>query len=319
VRVVTGLAFLLALGAVIVPLAWAASAGSLVLLPIVRRWSPVARADAAAWLALAPALAALALAAAVATPSVLYGIGLGFDHCTGHGHHDHLCLWHGAELPAWLAAVGAVAWAVVGVRFGRVLVGLVRMERVGAGLAGVARIEGEVHVVPTSIAVCHTIGVVRPRVFVSRAVVDRLGVASLRAVVAHERAHLSQHHPAWSAALAFAAAFAPPASMWLRAWRDAAEEVADDVAAAATDGPTVADAIVAVARMNLGRTPGFAFGDSSTERRVTRLLDARAAPRKSAAWAGAVAMLGAALTVVAVAHEPLHHAVEELWEGVVGS
>lgn len=311
------LSFVLALGAVAFPVAFGVSAVSRVAIPVVRRLSPVPRAEVAAWLAVAPVLAALALAAAVTVPSVRYGLGLGPDHCLGHGHHAHLCVWHGAALPAWLAAVGALGWAAFVVRAGRVVAHLARAERLGAALAALGAPGRGFHVVPATIAVCHAVGVVRPRVLVSRSVIDTLDDRQLKAVIAHEQAHLDRADPRWSALLALAGAVAPFTGFWAAIWREAAEEAADDHAACVTDGPTVAGALVAVARLRLDDAPGFAFGAGGLERRVRRLLDARAIPRRCRALRGAFVMVAVAAVGVGVAHEPLHHLVEEAWERVV--
>jgi Zn-dependent protease with chaperone function len=310
----TSLSFVLALGAVAFPAAWLVAAGSLVVVPLMRRLSPVPRAEASAWLALAPALVALSLAVGVSVPSMLSALGLGVDHCVGHEHHPHLCAWHGAVLPPWLALVGAAAWATFAVRMARALVGLVRAERLGGALAKLGESRSGYHLVPATVPVCHALGLVHPRVLVSRAVVDRLDARSLRAVLAHEQAHVDRSDPRWSALLELAVCVAPFASRWTRVWREAAEEAADDAAAASTDGVTVAHALVTVARLRLDGAPGFAFGATDLERRVNRLLGGRVSPRRSRTLMGALMMISMAVVLVAGEHERLHHVVEETWE-----
>lgn len=309
------LSFVLALGALAAPVAWLVSVGSWVVLPLARRLAPVARAELSACLALLPAVASFLVVGAVSAPSVLYGLGLGQDHCLGHEHHPHVCLWHGALLPAWLAWIGAVGVAASATRALQVLAGLVHAERLGASLAASGAERDGVHVVPASLAVCHAVGAVRPRVVVSRAVVDGLGEDELRAAIAHERAHVARGDLRWAALLDLAGAVAPvTAGRWVAVWRAASEEVADDVAASVTDGPTVARALVSVARMRLATVPGFAFGAAELERRVLRLLAGPAVPRPSRAAGAALGMLVAACFVVLGSHERVHHVVEELWE-----
>lgn len=312
------LSFILALGAVAFPLAWLVAVMSLVVIPLVRRLTPVARAEVSAWLAVAPALAAVGIAMAVSAPSVLYGLGMGADHCVGHEHHPHLCAWHGAVLPAWLASVGAAAWAAFVVKLSQVAIGLVQAERLGSALASLGSPREGFHLVPATVPVCHAVGVAHPRVLVSAAVVARLDATTLRAVLAHERAHLDRSDPRWSALLALAACVAPPASRWVAVWREAAEEAADDVAAIETDGATVARALVTVARMRLDAAPGFAFGASGLERRVSRLLADRVAPRPSRVLLGALCMTLSIGGLVSAEHDRMHHAAEEGWEWVVG-
>lgn len=310
------LSFVLATGAVALPAAWVTAGGTLALLPLVRRLSPVARGEASAWLALLPALVAAALVAAISVPSVLYGLGLGPDHCFGHAHHPHVCFWHGAALPAWLAVVGAAGWAWLVVKLGGTASRLIGTERRGRSLVALGREEAGFRVVPSSLAVCHVIGLVTPTVVLSRGVRDRLDPRELRAVVAHEQAHVERADARWSAILALAGCIAPTGG-WQGTWREAAEEAADDFAASVTDGPTVASALVAVARMSLDPTPGIAFGAGSLERRVVRLLGGPGTPRRSRVSAGALLMALVAVGVVAGAHDRLHHTIEEGWEQVV--
>lgn len=312
------LSFALALGAIAMPVAWLVGALTLVGMPLVRRLSPVARAEVSAWLALLPASTAAVLVCEVAVPSVSYGLGLGPDHCLGHDHHLHVCSWHGAILPAWLAWIGAFGWAVSAVRAAQVVGGLVRTERLGTALAALGAARDGVHLVPATVALCHAVGVVRPRVLVSRAVADRLPADEFRAAVAHERAHIDRADPRWSACIALAGCAAPlTAGRWVRVWREAAEEAADDIAACATDGPTVARALVAVARMGIAPSPGLAFGGAGLERRVVRLLAGPLPPRRTLVGAGALLLAASACLVVVLAYEPLHHLVEERWEHVV--
>lgn len=310
----TLLSFFLALGAVAFSAAGLVALASLLLTPLIRRLTPVARAEVSAWLTLAPGLTALALATAVSVPSALYGLGLGADHCLGHAHHPHLCAWHGAVLPPWLALAGACAWAAALLRGAQALKGLVHAEHLGRSLTRLGEPRDGYHLVPATVPVCHAVGLVRPRVLVSQAVVDRLDARGLDAALAHERAHLDRSDTRWSALLALAACAAPFASRWTSLWREAAEEAADDIAAAHTDGVTVARALVAVARLQLGRTPGFAFGATGLERRVNRLLGERAPPRTARTLRGALGMAAVAAALVLTTHEPLHHIIEELWE-----
>lgn len=118
----------------------------------------------------------------------------------------------------------------------------------------------------------------QPRTVVTTGALRVLDDAQLAAVVAHERAHLAEHHDvalAWSAALARAFPRIP-------LFRDAQAEVArlvelraDDVAADQSGRLTVAGALLEVAT---GRgsavVPGVALGagGSTTAQRVRRLI-----------------------------------------------
>jgi Zn-dependent protease with chaperone function len=309
---VNAVAFLVALGAIAFPLAWLVAAATLVAVPVVRRFSPVARAEATLALALLPATAALVVGLAVTAPA----LSTDRDHCLGHDdHHPHVCPWHGASLTPLTAGLGVVGWTIASAGLARVTARLFRAERLAAGLAAVGRRRGGVYVVNTGRAICHTVGVVRPRVVVSRAVVEHLDGDALRAVLAHERAHVHRADPRWSALLAVAGCAAPLTSgVWGRIWRDAVEEAADDAAASVTDGPTVAGALVAVSRLGVASNSGLAFGAGALERRVVRLLQGAPAPRRSRASELTWTLGLAAAAVVVVAHDPVHHLVEESWE-----
>jgi len=154
---------------------------------------------------------------------------------------------------------------------------------------------------PAPVAFC--IPGARPLLVLSSGMVAELESAQLDAVVAHERAHLAEHHHllllpfvAWRAALPVL----PAADRAHDAVRDLVEMRADDVALASLSGParrrTLAAAIVAVAAGAGGQLPdgALAVTGGSVAVRVRRLL-APAEPLPAAArWAAllsAVALL----------------------------
>lgn len=150
---------------------------------------------------------------------------------------------------------------------------------------------------PAPVAFC--IPGARPLLVLSSGMVAELEPAQLDAVVAHERAHLAEHHHllllpflAWRAALPVL----PAADRAHDAVRDLVEMRADDVALASLSGPerrrTLAAAIVAVAAGAGGQLPdgALAVTGGSVAVRVRRLL-APAEPLPAAArW---TALLGA--------------------------
>jgi Zn-dependent protease with chaperone function len=154
---------------------------------------------------------------------------------------------------------------------------------------------------PAPVAFC--IPGVRPLLVLSSGMVQELDGPQVDAVVAHERAHLAEHHHllllpfvAWRAALPVL----PAAGRAHDAVRDLVEMRADDVALAALNGPeprrTLAGAIVAVAAAGGGQLPdgALAVAGGAVAVRVRRLV-APAAPLPPAArWAAllsAVALL----------------------------
>jgi Zn-dependent protease with chaperone function len=316
---VTSAPFLLAMGPIFGVAAWSTALALLALLPWARGRSAAARREIAAWAAVAPALVGALTVAGTAAPSLAAALRLGADHCLDHAHHAHLCWTHGAVMPGWSAAIGAAAWGLVLGRSAVVAARLARVERAGARLAALGRDEGDVRLVPASAPVCHVVGVSRPTIVLSEAVRDGLAPDELRAVLAHERAHLGRHDSRWSAVIELATAPVPMAAPWVALWREAAEDVADDCAASETDGPTVASALIAVARMRPATAPGLAFGGAALEGRVRRLLRGGEPPRPCRALTGAAALVVLGLVGVGLQHERLHHVIEEAWGAVVGA
>jgi Zn-dependent protease with chaperone function len=154
---------------------------------------------------------------------------------------------------------------------------------------------------PAPVAFC--IPGARPLLVISSGTVAELDGAQLDAVVAHERAHLAEHHHllllpfvAWRAALPVL----PAADRAHDAVRDLVEMRADDVALTSLTGPeprrTLAAAIVAVAGGAGGQVPegALAVTGGAVAVRVRRLLaPARPLPAAGrwAALASAVALL----------------------------
>lgn len=137
------------------------------------------------------------------------------------------------------------------------------------------------------------------RVVVSRALMDALPVQERAALLAHERAHLRDHHDLLRAATAWSAALDPLLVGLLPAVRYASERWADESAAASLGGdrPLVARA---VARAGLLRTalsgrPGWrsvalAGGEGDVVQRVRALLAGRPGSGRPLAVAGALCL-----------------------------
>jgi beta-lactamase regulating signal transducer with metallopeptidase domain len=154
---------------------------------------------------------------------------------------------------------------------------------------------------PAPVAFC--IPGARPLLVLSSGMVAELDAAQVDAVVAHERAHLTEHHHllllpfvAWRAALPVL----PAADRAHDAVRDLVEMRADDVALRSLSGPdprrTLAAAIVEVAAGAGGQLPegALAVTGGPVAVRVRRLLAPVAplpAAARSAALLSAVALL----------------------------
>ncbi len=146
------------------------------------------------------------------------------------------------------------------------------------------------------------VGLIRPRLLVARQVLDACTPQQMRAVVAHETAHVR----AWDNLKRLAIrscpdvlALAQAGRQMERDWYLAAEEAADDRAATDTSPAALdlAEALLTVARLAPAR-PGDVFPVSAlfegegVERRVRRLLDGRRPRRRVPLWLAAARALG---------------------------
>jgi Zn-dependent protease with chaperone function len=156
---------------------------------------------------------------------------------------------------------------------------------------------------PAPVAFC--IPGARPLLVLSSGMVAELDDAELAAVVAHERAHLAEHHHlyllpfvAWEAALPVL----PAAARAHAAVRELVEMRADDRAVASLDGPdprrTLAQAIVVAAGGAGGGVPSgaLAVAGGAVSARVVRLLTP---PPPLPPLARAAALLAAGLLLLA--------------------
>jgi Zn-dependent protease with chaperone function len=143
------------------------------------------------------------------------------------------------------------------------------------------------YIIDTLAPIVALVGVFSPRLVAARAVVDACSHHELSAIVAHERGHLLAHDnlKRWLMACA------PDVLRWTplhrqigEAWRDAAEDAADDFATAGRDLARVdlAALLVKVARLaDAAPVPAAVspFADTDgLERRVRRLLSQDASP-----------------------------------------
>jgi Zn-dependent protease with chaperone function len=323
---VTALTFLLECVAVVAATTLTASIALAMLFPLIEaacgRFEPAWRADAYLLLSLTPALLGLAVLMGVATPSVLAAFGLRDDHCLVHDHHRHLCFVHSAGAPWAVAAMGAIALALLGLRAARWL----RREHVArrdlAALISLARPDGGrgVYWVPGDSALCLSTGLLEPRVVVSESLATSLSADELAAALAHERAHVRRKDPLclFTSTLALLVSV-PLLTRRLRpALLLATEQTADVHAVQIVGDPTtVASAIINVARLGLprARLPQYvtSMAARAVELRVAALLSARSL-RPQRAWGLRLGLLSTvAIAAIACVQAPrLHHAVETL-------
>ena len=275
-------------------------------------WVAARRADLALVAGLLPLLVAVAVLTGVVLPSVVDAVGWRPDHCEGHDHHVHLCLVHADTIPARLAAIGAIASVLVVLRGAGALVTLGRTHRHVRALERLGRAEGDIVRLPGSPRLCHAAGALRPRVLLSDALATSVTPEQLAAAIEHERAHLRRRDPLASALLALASFAALPfaARAASRSFRDAAEEAADADAARVHGGIGVADALLAVARVQT-QVPLLAFAEGGLERRVRALL-AGAPTARARGLVVSAFLIATGLAAALIVADGIHHAVESL-------
>lgn len=214
---------------------------------------------------------------------------------------------------AAVSATGAVL--VLGI-LGRIVYCLVATVRTVAGerrahlqtLALIGRTDASIDavIVDHAQAAAYCLPGRRGRIVLTSAALEQLGTAELRAVLAHERAHLrARHDLAVAAATALTRAF--PRVPVLRVARDEiarlAELAADDAACREVGRLPMAEALLSVAGSKTP-APSLAVGGSHTGRRIRRLLNP-AAPLGRVRTASVLLLAGAVLVLpLGVAAEP---------------
>ncbi|MFA9460283.1 M56 family metallopeptidase [Thiohalorhabdus methylotrophus] len=268
--------------------------------------------------ALFPLLAGLMAVAVVVAPSVSAALGLTADHCLLHGtHHSHLCLLHPGttpEIPGAGALLGLMAAGLVLSGAYKVRV-LERANRPWRTLRRMARQapRGPTRILETAQPVAATVGLLRPQVLFSRGLLDLLSPQQDRAVRAHEAAHRRRRDPLRLALARLGTTLHLPDTgrALYRELGLTVERAADEAAARIVgDRVTVAEALLAVARMRPVPAPGPGFTGNPLEVRVQALLEDAPASRRP--WRGTGSTLvGFALALLAFSPQ-LHHGLETL-------
>lgn len=319
--------FLLAAVAFLVLGSFVAAVAARVFAARLARWEPRARHGALVLLAALPVLTAFSLLLSASLPSLIALVLPGLDHCPMHDdHHAHLCFVHlpkvGIHLPVLLALVFGLSYLAL--RAMLALSATVRAMRVLSSLrrTGEHRDDLGITVVETHVPICCAAGLLRPRVLLSRGLLESLGDEERAVVLAHERAHVRRRDAfVASVVRALAVIHMPKTARWLvREVEIAAEQACDEEAAEGVgDRLAVASAILTVERAAqhaaARELDGLAvgFGECAVERRVEALL---ADPRPQVSLGPLVILLGlAALTVLALAGE-LHHLTESFLSAI---
>lgn len=287
-----------------------------------QRLAPTQRARWLFTLSALPAGSAVVLTALCFLPKLLDVLWSGLDHCAEHGgSHPHLCLVH---LPG--GAGSMAGWLVLGALLAILLAKSVhlgaRLRRASRTLALLLR--GAQHdrdrgawVVPSEVPFALTAGLLRPRTFVSEALLAALPEDMASAVLAHEAAHARRRDVLLRLVATVLSLAHLPATrrLLLEDLRLATEQACDeDAGEQLGDRLQVAQALVGLERL-LSSGPadvelvGVSFAGSSVVPRVEALL---AAPPATHGRLLVVALAAGLVGALALGADTLHHLTETL-------
>jgi Zn-dependent protease with chaperone function len=232
----------------------------------------------------------------------------------------HQCQVYGSRGSSLLAAGLAGMWILhLGRRGCSALLALRRSQSLVRVLESVSSSAGAAatttRIVPIDEPQAFVLGMWRPRMYLSRGLLQRTDPRDLLSVMAHERHHIARRDPLRRLVASIALGFHLPgiARAIERRLVATLESAADADAARVTgDAPRVAEALVRMARLRLTQER-LAVGmlDGGLEFRVRELLGHATRPdRPSAALLVAIAAIGFAAALLA-AH-PLHTVFESL-------
>lgn len=282
------------------------------------RLEPHQRFKALLLMCLSPLLFGGGVAAATLLPSMGGFLWPGLDHCPDHHvGHDHLCLVHAPGplgLEAWLLLAGLVV--VVGpIAIHRGLT-LLRASRTAKKLVNYGSDAEGLHIIERDTPFAATVGIIAPRVVLSRGLLDALPDEHLEAVLAHERAHVLRRDPLWKVLASIVTVpWLPKARRTLLADLElAAEQSCDeDAAEELGDRLSVAQAILAMERLLSGfssphRAVTSAFDNAPSIERVELLLD----ERKPTAPIRFDLLFVLLMAIALLSASSLHHTAESL-------
>jgi Zn-dependent protease with chaperone function len=269
------------------------------------RLAPAAQSRVLLAAALAPALASFSLLAA-----------MGFDLAVHLGAAQQ-CLVYAFGPPSSLSAGLAILWTLRLGRQGWVALRAVHHTRsIRRTLECVSSASGAVtRILPVDEPQAFVVGMRRPRMYLSRGLLESAGSGDLESVMAHESYHIEHRDPLRRLIASIGLAFHLPGIAFAIERRLAAtmESAADaDAARALGDAPRVAEALVRLARLRLAQVPlGVGMLGSDLEFRVRELLSPATRPdRPAAALLVAAAAIGFAGALLAA--EPVHTVFESI-------
>jgi Zn-dependent protease with chaperone function len=287
-----------------------------------RELPPAAEAEWLLALAGAPAVAGLVLVVLALAPSLAHLVGIGIDHCHEHGHHMHFCLihsdlWTGSALDLLILLLAGLAVVTLAGDLPQRLWRAHGVARTLEALALPGAATTSWRTVDMDGPLALTAGLIRPRIYLSRRLLEALSPAELAAVLRHEQAHRRRRDAVRQVvAEVLARLHLPPIRRRLLAHLSlAAERACDEEAALGGTGRLcVAGTLLKVARLNAAHQwptdallPTIAGAD--LEARIEALL--RPAPeRQVAPRLLLIPGTGVILAFGCLYSDRLHHNVE---------
>lgn len=232
-----------------------------------------------------------------------------------HGETD-LCLARAksGHLSSFLAVFSMIFIALLTVRLAT-LVSRVRKEYQFRKLMEKSAVRrfGIFRLVPLREPQAFVLGLINPKIYLSRALFEKFDKNSLKAIIAHERTHVLRRDPLRRLLASLALIFhLPPVSSKINGQLALIQElIADNAAAQTSCRLNLAEILVGFARMRVTRTAAaFEFGNRNIEIRVRRLLDAGENSAKISL--AAFAFFGFALLTGAIVFSRQMHLLYEL-------
>lgn len=302
-----------------------ATSGLWLLGPRIHAWGPAAEKRAAALATVCPVLLGGLVTAAIAAYSVAPEVFGGSDHCDVHGHHLHLCVFHGGEWASemWAVVACAAIAALFAARAARLvstlLVGRRRVRVIESSSRSLLHRGARVFVAPAQKDFCFAAGYLGPRIVVSSSLWQRLDPGQRDAIVAHELAHIENRDLWKSLLLSSSEVFCAPllTRRSRHTWDRATERLCDRIAADRVgDGATVAEALLSWARgPHVAVGMSFSPTTDALEERVVAVLSEQPAGHTAATRMArlAVVLLAGAAAAAMLLADPLHHALETVF------
>lgn len=209
-------------------------------------------------------------------------LGLLHDHCLHHGPgHPHICLAHLPQLvlsyPEIFLFASASSYFVL--RWLRMTIEQSRQSGHIAALTAFSKRERRcLQIIEDKRLLGFAAGLRKPAIFLSRGLLEQLGIRERRIVLAHEAAHL--RHGDLPKTLAFECLLLlhlPWVAASLRMqWSRVIEEHADDVVAERFGPIDVASTLLTVSRSSMQAPVGLSVAGANPAQRIQRLLNGSA-------------------------------------------